>query len=517
MQFKIQNPKHNIVTPRLSIVPFEEAHLTPRYVGWLNDPDVVRYSEQRHHTHTLASCHDYQQSFNNTPHQFWAIVAHDPNIGHIGNINAYVDIENGTADVGILIGERAVWGQGYGSEAWQAVCCHLLQDCGLRKVTAGTLSVNHGMVNVMRRAGMTEETQNRRQLMFEGWLTDVVQMSLPCPTPLRVALLGCGSIGRRHLANLCELTTSREVDITVYDASVEASQAAADKYNVHAAACPENLWEWQPNVVFICTPSNLHTPFALSAANTGAALFIEKPIAHTLQCLDELNALVTQRKLINLVGCNMRFHPGPAQIKRWLEAGLIGDVLSARLHTGSYLPNWRPQQDYRAGYSASPVHGGALLDCIHELDLALWLLGPATLHSSLVRRATSLGLQTDGMAELLLNHESGPFSSIHLNFVQRNYQRSIEVIGSEGSLTWDFNTGETAYYDASGKVAQIVQQPADWQISQMYRDELTYFLNCIDNNTPTFNTVSDATQTLGFALQARSTTNRTGGGNHDVY
>ncbi len=428
MQSKIENRKSKIKTPRLSIVPFEEAHLTPRYVGWLNDPDVVRYSEQRHHAHTLASCRDYLQSFANTPHCFWAIIAHDPNIGHIGNINAYIDVENGIADVGILIGERAVWGQGYGSEAWQAVCRHLLQDGGLRKITAGTLSVNLGMLNVMRRAGMVEEKQNQQQLMFEGRPTDVVQMSLSRPVPLRVALLGCGSIGRRHLENLCELTANREFDITVYDASAQASQAITNKHNVHAADCPEDLWKWQPNVVFICTPSNLHTPFALSAANTGAALFIEKPIAHNLQCLEELNALVTQRKLVNLVGCNMRFHPGPAQIKQWLEAKLIGDVLSARLHTGSYLPNWRPHQDYRAGYSASPVHGGALLDCIHELDLALWLLGPATLHSSLVRPATSLGLQTDGMAELLLTHESGPFSSVHLNFVQRNYQRSIEII-----------------------------------------------------------------------------------------
>ena len=516
MQSKIENPKSKIQTPRLSIVPFEEAHLTPRYVGWLNDPDIVRYSEQRHLAHTLASCRAYRQSFDNTPHRFWAIVAHDPNIGHIGNINAYIDTENGTADLGILIGERAVWGQGYGSEAWRAVCRHLLQDCGLRKITAGTLSVNHGMLNVMRRAGMVEDMQNRRQLMFEGQLTDVVQMSLSRPVPLRIALLGSGSIGQRHLANLCELTPNRELDISVYDASAQASQAAADKHHVHAAATLEDLWERQPNVVFICTPSNLHTPFALSAAQMGAALFIEKPVAHNLQCLDELNALVAQRQLVNLVGCNMRFHPGPAQIKTWLVSDLIGEVLSARLHTGSYLPNWRPHQDYRAGYGASPVHGGALLDCIHELDIALWLLGPAILHSSLVRPATSLGLQTDGMAELLLTHDSGPISSVHLNFVQRNYQRRIEIIGSEGTLAWDFNTGETRHYDAFGKAARIVRQPTDWQVNQMYRDELAYFLNCVDNNAPTFNTVSDATQTLEIALQARRAPNTTGGSVHNA-
>ena len=517
MQSTIENRKPKIETPRLSIVPFAETHLTPRYVGWLNDPEVVRYSEQRHHAHTLESCRAYRQSFADTPHCFWAIVSHDPNIGHIGNINAYIDMQNGVADVGILIGEKTVWGQGYGSEAWQAVCRHLLHERGLRKITAGTLCVNHGMQNIMRRAGMTEDANANKQLPFEGKLVDVVQMSLSRSAPLRIALLGCGSIGRRHLANVCEETAGRGADIVVYDAYAAASQGVVEAYKIRAVGCPEAVWEQQPNVVLICTPSHLHTPFALAAANVGAALFIEKPVAHNLQCLEELNALVTERNLVNLVGCNMRFHPGPAQIKNWLEASVIGDVLSARLHTGSYLPAWRPQQDYRNSYSASPEHGGALLDCIHELDLACWLLGPATLHNALVRPASSLGLQTDGLAELLLSHESGAISSVHLNFVQRNYQRSIEIIGTEGTLAWDFNSGEAVRYDGSGSLCETVAQPANWQLNQMYRDELAYFLRCVETVTPTFNPVCSATETLKIALQAHNARTNEEGSNFRVH
>ena len=170
-----------IETARLQIVPFCEAHLTPQYVAWLNDPVVVRYSEQRHYCHTLESCCAYRQSFAGTPHRFWAIIADDsdiPDSRHIGNINAYIDPLNGVADVGILIGQRGAWGQGYGIEAWTAICRHLLCECGLRKITAGTLSVNTPMLRLMARAGMREDGRRIRQYLFEGQEVDIVYTAL---------------------------------------------------------------------------------------------------------------------------------------------------------------------------------------------------------------------------------------------------------------------------------------------------------------------------------------------------
>ena len=329
---------------------------------------------------------------------------------------------------------------------------------------------------------------------------------MPPDKTLRIALAGCGSIGRRHLANLRLLAADRPTKIFVYDAVPSVSEAVSREFGAVCVQDLNELWNTRPDIALICTPSHLHTSCALSAAQNcrrGAALFIEKPVAHTLGGLEELETLCVRRGITTLVGCNMRFHPGPAQIKRWLSEGIVGDVLSARLHTGSYLPGWRPHQDYCAGYSASPEHGGAILDCIHEIDLALWLLGPATLHAALVRPAASLGLQTDGMAELLLIHAGGAFSSVHLNFVQRNYRRSLEIIGSEGTLAWDFTTGLAVHHGPDGNIMQTCPQPADWNINQMYLDELAYFLCCAASGEPTANPVSHAAQTLSLALQAR--------------
>lgn len=155
------------------MVPFSEEFLTERYVGWLNDPETVAFSEQRHRKHTLASCRAYMQSFDGTPHYFRAVVRKEAGL-HIGNINAYVDVFNRTADVGILIGERTVWGQGFGLESWEAFCDQLLAS-GLRKITAGTMACNTGMIRVFKKYGMQPEGIRIKQFLCGGKEVDLVQ------------------------------------------------------------------------------------------------------------------------------------------------------------------------------------------------------------------------------------------------------------------------------------------------------------------------------------------------------
>jgi len=171
----------HIVSDRLQVVPFGERHLTPSYVSWLNDADVVKFSEQRFHRHTLKSCREYWVSFAGTPNHFWAVeLRHDGNT-HIGNINAYVDPVHRVADVGIMIGDKSCWGQGYGSEAWTAVIRWLFNRAGMRKVTAGTLACNAGMLAVMEQAGMVEDGRRVRHLMVDGLEMDVVHKALFAP------------------------------------------------------------------------------------------------------------------------------------------------------------------------------------------------------------------------------------------------------------------------------------------------------------------------------------------------
>jgi len=163
-----------IETARLKIVLFEERHLTERYVSWLNDSETMRFSEQRHVKHTLASCREYWQSFKGTKNYFWAIEKLDLQHTHIGNMNAYLDERHNIADVGLLIGERSSWGKGLGTEAFGAACTFLFSAHSLRKITAGTVSANKGMLNIMWRSGMVEDGRRVRHFVYDNVETDLV-------------------------------------------------------------------------------------------------------------------------------------------------------------------------------------------------------------------------------------------------------------------------------------------------------------------------------------------------------
>lgn len=161
-------------TAHLTLRPFDQQiHLTDRYVAWLNDSDVVRFSEQRHRTHTLESCRAFTESFADGPSRLWAIEQTADSL-HIGNIHADIDPANGLADVAILIGDRSSWGKGYGFEAWDAVLGWLLKSAKIRKVVAGCMRSNTAMVKLMAKSGMTPDGIRHAHYMLDGQPEDIV-------------------------------------------------------------------------------------------------------------------------------------------------------------------------------------------------------------------------------------------------------------------------------------------------------------------------------------------------------
>ena len=163
-----------IWSTRLRIVPFEERHLTERYVSWINDPEVVRYSEQRHRPHDLESCRKYVELMRQSGDYFSAIEVTQDQHGHIGNMTVLVDAANGLADIAILIGERATWGAGIGFEAWSAVMRALIEREGFRKVTGGAVAANRAMVRIMEKAGMQPDGRRHAHFLIEGSPVDIV-------------------------------------------------------------------------------------------------------------------------------------------------------------------------------------------------------------------------------------------------------------------------------------------------------------------------------------------------------
>lgn len=155
-----------ISTARLILRPLTKA--TTRNIAWLRDPTVTRYSEQRHSMHSLSSQLRYINAFVGNSH-IWAVQLLDTG-EHIGNVSAVVDEPNSVADVGIMIGETRQWRKGYATEAWVRACGWLLDKDGgdLRKLEAGCMRNNEGMLKIIRGSGFTQEGERLNHFVFEG-------------------------------------------------------------------------------------------------------------------------------------------------------------------------------------------------------------------------------------------------------------------------------------------------------------------------------------------------------------
>lgn len=162
-----------IRTERLLLRSFTSVDITDEYVGWLNDKEVVRFSEQRHHVHTLESCQVYFSSINESDDLFFAII--DQRLGrHIGNVSCIMDYKNLVADIAILIGVKECWGRGLATEIYRELALFILQEKDFRKVTAGTMSVNRSMLAVLKNAGFETEAVRTRHVLVDGQEVDLI-------------------------------------------------------------------------------------------------------------------------------------------------------------------------------------------------------------------------------------------------------------------------------------------------------------------------------------------------------
>ncbi len=147
--------------------------ITPTHLGWLHDAEVVRYSNQRFVQHTLQSCQAYLHGFEGSPNHYLSVRLADGDRA-IGTLTAYVNPRHGTADIGILMGQRSAWGQGLGLEAFGLLADWLALQPGMRKLSCGTLSCNTAMLKIAQRAGFTREAVRHAQELVDGVPTDIV-------------------------------------------------------------------------------------------------------------------------------------------------------------------------------------------------------------------------------------------------------------------------------------------------------------------------------------------------------
>ena len=155
---------------------FDERHITDNYLAWLNDPVVVRYSNQRFIQHTHETSAKYLASFIHTENLLLAVYIKETD-RYVGTMSVYFSNAQQSADIGIMIGDSSCWGQGVGGDAWRTELCWLIDVAKVNKVTGGTLRCNTGMVNIMVNSGMQLVRVDPAHALVEGQLEDALYFS----------------------------------------------------------------------------------------------------------------------------------------------------------------------------------------------------------------------------------------------------------------------------------------------------------------------------------------------------
>lgn len=318
---------------------------------------------------------------------------------------------------------------------------------------------------------------------------------------MRFLIAGLGSIGRRHLRNLLALG---QQDIVLYRTGRSTLPDDELARFPVATDLAEALRRFRPTAVIVANPTALHLEVAVPAARAGCHLLLEKPIAADLREVPLLQSAVEAGRARVLVGFQFRFHPTLQKVKQWLRQGLIGRVHFIRAHWGEYLPDWHPWEDYRQSYAArADLGGGVVRTLCHPLDYVRDLLGEAQVAWAFTAHLSALELQgVEDTAEIGLRFVSGAAGSVHLNYHQRPPAHFLEVLGSEGTIRWAYESGVARLLAPDRSVVQTAALPPGWERNQMFLDEMRHFLAVVQGREAPRCSLHDGIRALTLTLDA---------------
>lgn len=310
-----------------------------------------------------------------------------------------------------------------------------------------------------------------------------------------LGVLGLGSIGLRHARGLIESGLA----VQGFDPSADGRAALVELGGV-AVESRDAALDGADGVI-IATPPAQHIEDLKCAVEAGRHVFVEKPIGHRLDGLDDILRTADAGNVHVFAGLNLRFHPVIKAAVSHLHEGRLGELLWARLLAASYLPDWRPGQDYRRGYAADAASGGALFDFIHEFDLAVHLLGPARVTAAAARRTGILDMPSEDCADAVLEHASSMHSTIHVDYVTRPRRRRIEIAGDEGIMDLDLEAFRLVVLDGEG--TETTNETFARDPDGMYGEEMSAFLDSLRDDTEPTCDGWQALDVLGLVIEAR--------------
>jgi len=290
-----------------------------------------------------------------------------------------------------------------------------------------------------------------------------------------IVVIGGGSIGKRHINNLQTLGFKN-----IYCLKREYNSDFEKNLKVKVITSYRELKVINPWAVFICNPTSLHIESLQEAVNLGAHIFMEKPLIHEAKGLEKAKEILKNYDKVFFIGFMMRFHPLVKEVKNILETENLGKVYAARLEFGSFLPYWHPYEDYKISYAAKKKLGGGVINTItHELDLAQYFFGNPESVKAHKMNLGKLDIDVEELFEGILIYKD-KMVSLHLDYLQKDYDRRISILCDEGSIRWNWHDNEVIISKHKEETKKIPLHNFD--VNQLYINEIKAFFSLIENN-----------------------------------
>ena len=243
--------------------------------------------------------------------------------------------------------------------------------------------------------------------------------------------IGLGSISAKHIKDLACIAKKRrsEYNIVVLRRAVSTIPAELSDYNIKQIA---ELDDSVYDAVFVTNPTNLHYGILEQLIGRAKYYFIEKPIFESTN-YDYTKLGISEKNAY--VACPMRHS---ATYKKLKEIVDTHKVFNARIICSSYLPEWRPNIDYRKNYSAiKALGGGVTLDLIHEIDYMIGLFGMPEHVMNIHGKYSNLEIDSDDLSVYIAQYRD-KICEVHLDYFGRKYQRKCELFTERGTYIADF-------------------------------------------------------------------------------
>jgi predicted dehydrogenase len=289
--------------------------------------------------------------------------------------------------------------------------------------------------------------------------------------PLRVAVLGIGWWSD-VLADAAK--RSDAIDITAcYTRSDDKRAAFAAKYGCRQAASYEDiLADASIEAIINTTPNGVHLATTRMAADAGKHVFLDKPIANTVQEGREIARVCDEAGVVLALGYQRRRENHFRWIKAEIDAGRFGRLVQAECNISRDrlgkidLSSWR--------YQAAGMPGGVMLQIgIHYVDVLEMLMGPVERVSGMAAQLVLPGDNPD-VASLMLEHESGAISNLTASYASASEYYMMNIYGKDASAYYDLFNGLRHLRRGETQPRAIAVDPND-----TIREELEEFVGCV--------------------------------------